>query len=55
MWAGWQVQIENKHGPKQINWFNDFNSDTFPLDFDSLFPTVDLKSFSHFVIETINW
>ena len=29
-------------------------SDMFSLDFDSLFSTVDLKSFSHFVIDTIN-
>ena len=35
----------------KINWFNDFYSDMFYLDFDSLFTTVDLKRFSHFVID----
>ena len=35
----------------EINWFNDFYSDMFSLDFDSLFSTVDLQSFSHFVID----
>ena len=37
----------------EINWFNDCYSDMFSVDFESLFPTVDLKSFSHFVIDTI--
>ena len=40
---------------EEINWANDFYSDMFSLDFDCLFSTVDLKSFSHFVIDTINW
>ena len=39
----------------EINWSNDFNSDMFSLDFDSLFSTVDSGSFSHFVTDTINW
>ena len=39
----------------EINLSNDFYSDMLSLDFDSLFPTVDLESFSHFVIDTINW
>ena len=34
-----------------INWFNDFYSDMFFLDVDSLFSIVDLNSFSHFVID----
>ena len=30
-------------------------SDMLCLDFDCRFSTVDLKGFSHFVIDTINW
>ena len=37
----------------EINWSNDFHSDMF--HFDCLFLTVDLKSFSHFAIDPINW
>ena len=37
------------------NWLNNSNSDMFLLDFDSLFSNVDFKSFSHFVIDIINW
>ena len=39
----------------EIEWSNDFHSDTFSLDFDCLFSTVDLQSFSHFDIDKINW
>ena len=28
----------------EINWSNDFYSDTFSLDFDNLFSTIDLES-----------
>ena len=39
----------------EINWSNDFyNSDLFFLDSDCLFSTIDLKSFSHFVIGASN-
>ena len=34
----------------EINCSNDFYSNTFSSDFDSLFSTVDLESFLHFVI-----
>ena len=39
----------------EINWSYDSYSDMCSLDFDSLFSTVDSKSFLHFVIDTINW
>ena len=40
----------------KINWFTDFYSDMFSLDFDGTFLTVELKSFSQFVIiGKINW
>ena len=39
----------------EMNWFIDFYSHMFFLDFDSLLLTIDLESFSHFVIDTINW
>ena len=39
----------------EINRSNDFYSDMFFLDFDSDFSTVDFESFTHFVIDTINW
>ena len=39
----------------EINRSNDFYSDMFSLDFDSDFSTIDFESFSHFVIDTINW
>ena len=35
----------------EINWFNDFYSDMFSLDFDGLFSTVDLQGFSYFVVD----
>lgn len=39
----------------KINLSNEFYADMFSLDFDSiLFPTPDLESFWHFVIDTIN-
>ena len=38
----------------EISWSNDFYSDMFSLDFETLFSTVDSESFSHFVIDTIN-
>ena len=34
----------------EISCSNDFYSNTFSSDFDSLFSTVDLESFLHFVI-----
>ena len=39
----------------EINRSNDFYSVMFFLDFDSDFSTVDFESFTHFVIDTINW
>ena len=39
----------------EINRSNDFYSDMFSLDLDSDFSTIDFESFSHFVIDTINW
>ena len=40
----------------KINWFNDFYSDMFSLDFDGPFLTVELKIFLQFVIiDKINW
>lgn len=39
----------------EINRSNDFYSDMFFLDFDSDFSAVDFESFTHFVIDTINW
>ena len=39
----------------KINWFSDFYLEMFSLEFDCLFSTVDLKSFSHFSIDKINW
>ena len=39
----------------EINWCYEFYSDMFCLEFDSPFSTNDLESFSHFVIDTINW
>ena len=47
------MQIENNMN--EINWSNDCYSDMFSLDFDALFSTVDLQSFLHFVIVTVNW
>ena len=35
----------------EINWFHDFYLNMFSLDFDNIFSTVDLKCFSHFVID----
>ena len=37
-----------KTNEDEINWFNDFYSDIFSLDFASLFSTIEWKSFSHF-------
>ena len=42
----------------ETNWPNDFYSDMFSLDFDCFLSTIDLESFSHFVIDTVtgnNW
>ena len=39
----------------EINWSNDCYCHMLTLDFDSLFSTVDLESFSHLVIDIINW
>ena len=39
----------------EINLSNDYSDKLFSLDFDSLFPTIDLESFLHFVIDTISW
>ena len=39
----------------EIYSFIDFYSDMFYLEFDCLFSTVDLKSFSNVIIDTINW
>ena len=47
------MQIEKNMD--KINWSYDFYSDMFFSDFDSLSSTVDLESFPHFVIDTINW
>ena len=38
----------------KIDWFNDFYSDMFSLNFDSTCSIVELKRSWHFVIDTIN-
>ena len=47
----WLTGANLKTNMDEINWFNDFYSDMFSLYFDSIFSTVDLKRFSHFVID----
>ena len=43
-----------KRNMDEIKWSYVFYSDMFSLDFDCLFSTNDLESFSHFVIDTVN-